>query len=305
MRCSLGERLRSGSRSSGDWRAQRVWLLGRDGGRTRAGGGRARRRRGRGRSARRRRHRLASRRRSSGRSPTPSGFDVVVIAVGVLGAQAGLDADPDEAIEVMRVNFVGAGLAAARVPSPAAAARRGDACAAVVGRGRASPGLQPDLRSGQGRPRCACPGSLRRDRVERRARTRRPPRVRQDPDDCRSRAGPVRDDAGGRRVSDGRSSGRTRGNDLGARSAAARCSRSSGTCPAGSTGGSRCETQCAVGRRRDRDHRGDRRLDDHPRSGGGRNNRDRGTGRVRDQLTTRIAPPAPRSRCAASHHPAC
>jgi decaprenylphospho-beta-D-erythro-pentofuranosid-2-ulose 2-reductase len=37
------------------------------------------------------------------------GFDVVVIAVGVLGAQAGLDADPDNAIEVMRVNFLGAG----------------------------------------------------------------------------------------------------------------------------------------------------------------------------------------------------
>jgi decaprenylphospho-beta-D-erythro-pentofuranosid-2-ulose 2-reductase len=37
------------------------------------------------------------------------GFDVVVIALGVLGAQAGLDADPDEAIEVMRVNFLGAG----------------------------------------------------------------------------------------------------------------------------------------------------------------------------------------------------
>jgi len=37
------------------------------------------------------------------------GFDVVVVAVGVLGAQAGLDADPLEAIEVMRVNFLGAG----------------------------------------------------------------------------------------------------------------------------------------------------------------------------------------------------
>lgn len=35
--------------------------------------------------------------------------DVVVLAVGVLGAQAGLDADPAEAEEVMRVNFVGAG----------------------------------------------------------------------------------------------------------------------------------------------------------------------------------------------------
>ncbi|MBV9415757.1 MAG: SDR family NAD(P)-dependent oxidoreductase, partial [Solirubrobacterales bacterium] len=37
------------------------------------------------------------------------GFDVVVLAVGVLGAQAGLDADRSTAIEVMRVNFVGAG----------------------------------------------------------------------------------------------------------------------------------------------------------------------------------------------------
>jgi decaprenylphospho-beta-D-erythro-pentofuranosid-2-ulose 2-reductase len=36
-------------------------------------------------------------------------FDVVVLAVGVLGAQAGLDADPEQAIEVMRVNFLGSG----------------------------------------------------------------------------------------------------------------------------------------------------------------------------------------------------
>jgi decaprenylphospho-beta-D-erythro-pentofuranosid-2-ulose 2-reductase len=37
------------------------------------------------------------------------GFDVVVLAIGVLGAQAGLDAAPAEALEVMRVNFVGSG----------------------------------------------------------------------------------------------------------------------------------------------------------------------------------------------------
>jgi decaprenylphospho-beta-D-erythro-pentofuranosid-2-ulose 2-reductase len=37
------------------------------------------------------------------------GFDTVVLAIGVLGAQAGLDADRDEALEVMRVNFAGAG----------------------------------------------------------------------------------------------------------------------------------------------------------------------------------------------------
>ena len=37
------------------------------------------------------------------------GFDVVVLAVGVLGAQAGLDADGAEAAEVMRVGFLGSG----------------------------------------------------------------------------------------------------------------------------------------------------------------------------------------------------
>lgn len=37
------------------------------------------------------------------------GFEIAVIAVGVLGAQQGLDADPVEAAEVMRVNFVGCG----------------------------------------------------------------------------------------------------------------------------------------------------------------------------------------------------
>ena len=38
-----------------------------------------------------------------------AGFETVVVAVGVLGGQAGLDADPREALEVMRVNFAGAG----------------------------------------------------------------------------------------------------------------------------------------------------------------------------------------------------
>ena len=37
------------------------------------------------------------------------GFDTVVIAIGVLGAQEGLDADPARAAEVMRVNFVDSG----------------------------------------------------------------------------------------------------------------------------------------------------------------------------------------------------
>jgi decaprenylphospho-beta-D-erythro-pentofuranosid-2-ulose 2-reductase len=37
------------------------------------------------------------------------GFDLVVLAIGVLGAQQALDADPRQALEVMRVNFVGGG----------------------------------------------------------------------------------------------------------------------------------------------------------------------------------------------------
>lgn len=37
------------------------------------------------------------------------GFDLVILAVGVLGAQAGLDASRESALEVMRVNFVGSG----------------------------------------------------------------------------------------------------------------------------------------------------------------------------------------------------
>lgn len=40
---------------------------------------------------------------------TAGGFDVVVLAVGRLGGQAGLHADPRESIEVMRVTFLGTG----------------------------------------------------------------------------------------------------------------------------------------------------------------------------------------------------
>ncbi len=37
------------------------------------------------------------------------GFDVVIVAIGLLGAQEGLDADPALAADVLRVNFVGCG----------------------------------------------------------------------------------------------------------------------------------------------------------------------------------------------------
>jgi decaprenylphospho-beta-D-erythro-pentofuranosid-2-ulose 2-reductase len=45
----------------------------------------------------------------SGAFEAAGGFEVVVLAVGVLGGQAGLDADPATAAEVMQVNFTGAG----------------------------------------------------------------------------------------------------------------------------------------------------------------------------------------------------
>jgi decaprenylphospho-beta-D-erythro-pentofuranosid-2-ulose 2-reductase len=39
----------------------------------------------------------------------PAGVDIVIAAVGKLGGQEGLDTDRDEAIEILRVNFVGLG----------------------------------------------------------------------------------------------------------------------------------------------------------------------------------------------------
>jgi decaprenylphospho-beta-D-erythro-pentofuranosid-2-ulose 2-reductase len=42
-------------------------------------------------------------------SESMGGFDLVVLAVGVLGAQAGLDAPMAEALDVMRVNFLDCG----------------------------------------------------------------------------------------------------------------------------------------------------------------------------------------------------
>lgn len=45
----------------------------------------------------------------SGAFERSGGFDVVVLAIGVLGAQRGLDAETHEALEVMRVNFLDCG----------------------------------------------------------------------------------------------------------------------------------------------------------------------------------------------------
>jgi decaprenylphospho-beta-D-erythro-pentofuranosid-2-ulose 2-reductase len=87
---------------------QRVWLLGRDGGRlawaaAELDGGTVE-------VGSLDADDIPSHRRAIERAfAEADGFDVVVIAIGVLAAQAGLDADRDEAIEVMRVNFLGAG----------------------------------------------------------------------------------------------------------------------------------------------------------------------------------------------------
>jgi hypothetical protein len=146
---------------------------------------------------------------------------VVVIALGVLGAQAGLDAYPDEAIEVMRVNLLGAG---SMLLECLRQLRRRGAGALVllssvaVERPRASNPIYGAAKAGLDALR---PGSLRRDRVERGARARRRPGIRQDPNDRRPGARPVRDHPRGRRVGDGRCSARTRWNDLGARTAQA------------------------------------------------------------------------------------
>jgi len=52
---------------------------------------------------------LASHEDAIARAFGRGGFDVVVLAVGVLGGQAGLDARRDEALEVMSVDFLGSG----------------------------------------------------------------------------------------------------------------------------------------------------------------------------------------------------
>lgn len=78
------------------------------------------------------------------------GFDVVILAIGLLGAQDGIDADRRRALEVMRVNFVGCGslmLASLRalraqgdgtlIVLSSTAAERGRAANAVYGAAKA------------------------------------------------------------------------------------------------------------------------------------------------------------------------
>ena len=116
------------------------------------------------------------------------GFEVVVVAVGVLGAQEGLGADPERAVEVMQVTFLGAGslllhcLRALRdqgygrlVVLSSVAAERPRAGNAIYGAAKA--GLD-----------ALAQGLADANSLEPRARARRPPRFRQDADDRRPAA---------------------------------------------------------------------------------------------------------------------
>ena len=122
-----------------------------------------------------------------------SDVDVVVLAVGVLGAQAGLDADPEEAEEVMRVNFVGAGSLLLHCMRRLRAQRRGTLIVLSSVAAELPRAWNADLRGGEGGARCARPGDRGRGRRRRRARARGAARLRQDPDDVRVEAGAVRD----------------------------------------------------------------------------------------------------------------
>ena len=170
------------------------------------------------------------------------GFDVVVLAVGVLGAQQGLDADPGEAAEVMRVNFVGCGSllwhcmralraqsgtgpsSCSRASPPSARARATRSTARRRRGSTRSPRASPTRRAGTGvRVLVVRPGFVH----------------------TRMTAGPaagaVLDDAGGGRRGDRRALWPAGPHDLGSGRSSATCSPCSATCRDRSTGGCRCE----------------------------------------------------------------
>ena len=111
------------------------------------------------------------------------GFDLAILAVGILGAQDGLDADPATAAEVLHVNFTGAG--SLLMACMRAMRRQGSGTVVVMSsvaaeRPRAG---KRDLRRRQGRARRAGAGAGRRGGLRRAPRARGPPGVRKDADD--------------------------------------------------------------------------------------------------------------------------
>ena len=108
------------------------------------------------------------------------GLDVVVLAVGVLGGQEGLDTDRSVSERVMSVNFLGSGsllLASLRALRRAGARHDGRP---LERRGGARTALERDLWRGQGGPRRAGAGPRRLAGRQRRARARRPARLRRE-----------------------------------------------------------------------------------------------------------------------------
>ncbi len=89
------------------------------------------------------------------------GVDLAILAVGLLGARGGLPEDIPAAVEVLRVNTVGARLAAARDGAPASrAGQRHDRRPLVRRRGAPSGGQRRLLRV-EGRPGRARAGARR------------------------------------------------------------------------------------------------------------------------------------------------
>ena len=123
---------------------------------------------------RRRRHRRPRGCSVASAFASPAGVDAVILAVGVLGAQAGLDADPDEAPRSCGSTSSGPARCCC-MSAPAARPGSRHVDRALECRRRASAGRQRDLRRGQGGTRRARPGARRRHRRYRRAGAHCPP----------------------------------------------------------------------------------------------------------------------------------
>ena len=205
----------------------------------------------------------------------------------------------------MRVNFVGSGsllLCCLREMR-----ERGEGTLVVLSTvgGRAAPGLERDLRSGEGGARCARPGPRRRDCVERRARARRPSGVREDADDRRPIAGPVRDHARDRGGSDRRSARRARPHDLGAGSVAPDLHGPAPPTKSDLSEASAVTRNALRHRSRPRSSRGHRGADPDARRGDRGDDRDSRAVRVHGQFHARLAPEIVESGAAADDQRAC
>ena len=109
--------------------------------------------------------------------------DLVILSVGVLGAQSGLDAEPNEVTKVLRTNFLGCGVAAVAHGASAAQAGPRHRRGALECRRRARARLKRDLWRRESRSRRLSPRTGRRGRRDERPRPRHQARLRRHPDD--------------------------------------------------------------------------------------------------------------------------